>query len=124
MPSTPGIVFDVLSGPHQGHYEYQHEMFCDTWEGERLMAAADDPQWDNGFEIAVDDWPGPGEHVTELWMLWWSPQSWLMAYGGNNCYLDTVEGYPHVTGYFECMGMQSENGGGSVDVVNGTVVCN
>ncbi len=125
LPTTAGVWFEILTGPYAGSYEYTGAMTCDFFGQTTMLSASTDTQWEDGLDISLSGQPGPGEHLEVQAMAWYEDTPWVMFErpGGPHCFLDTVEGYPHVSGYFECADMEDTMLDEFVDISNGMVVC-
>ena len=126
IPPQPGFIWDIPGGPLAGHYEFDHDVFCDWYEGSPGVWASADWQWDEMIGYTLWSEPGGNEHVTDCYFAMAIGPYWFEQYCDNSCWIKTVQGWPHVTGFFQCEGVEgwTEQGNGTtIDVINGAFRC-
>ncbi len=126
IPPQPGFWWDIPGGPLQGSYHFDQDVFCDYYEGFPGVWAADDWQWNEMIGYTLYAEPGPGAHVTEAYFVLGVGPYWFETQAGPDCWIDTQDGWPSPSGWFECHGVHgwTEQGGEAiVDVVDGVFRC-
>jgi len=126
IPPQPGFTWDIPGGPLAGSYHFDSDVYCDWYTDYPGVWASSDWQWSEMIGYTFFTEPGPGQHVTDNYFGMEIGVYDFEAYGGPDCFVDTIQGWPHVTGTFQCLGVDgwSRQGNGiTVDVINGAFRC-